>query len=321
METWQAQKFAAAGIDAEFVQDNHSRSSQWTLRGLHLQMRAHPGQAGARDARAAYSTSWSTCAAARPQLRHVVGRRAVGGEPSHAVGAAGTGARHFGDLRVGGFSLQMHGLLQSRSMSGRWPGTIRRCGIEWPLPAGRRAQAVGQGCARRQLRRHREVRVKVLVLGGGGQVGARGGCGGPAAASGGRADAAQNSTSPMQRGRRRARWLKPRPIGSSTPPPTRRWISPKTSREREPAVNDTAVGVAGRGGGADATAGCCICPPTSCSTAHPADAYLPGDPTQSLERLRREQARRRTPRALSGTGRHRAAHRVGVCRRRAGISC
>jgi len=36
-ETWQAKKFAAAGIDATFVQDNHSRSSRWTLRGLHFQ--------------------------------------------------------------------------------------------------------------------------------------------------------------------------------------------------------------------------------------------------------------------------------------------
>jgi dTDP-4-dehydrorhamnose 3,5-epimerase len=37
LESWQAQKFSAAGINAEFVQDNHSRSSQWTLRGLHFQ--------------------------------------------------------------------------------------------------------------------------------------------------------------------------------------------------------------------------------------------------------------------------------------------
>ena len=41
METWQEKKFKAAGIDATFVQDNHSRSGQWTLRGLHLQMK-HP---------------------------------------------------------------------------------------------------------------------------------------------------------------------------------------------------------------------------------------------------------------------------------------
>ena len=38
LETWHAEKFAAAGIDAAFLQDNHSRSSQWTLRGLHLQV-------------------------------------------------------------------------------------------------------------------------------------------------------------------------------------------------------------------------------------------------------------------------------------------
>ena len=41
METWQARKFAGARIDAVFVQDNHSRSKQWTLRGLHLQAE-HP---------------------------------------------------------------------------------------------------------------------------------------------------------------------------------------------------------------------------------------------------------------------------------------
>jgi dTDP-4-dehydrorhamnose 3,5-epimerase len=41
METYQAQKFAQAGIDVNFVQDNHSRSMQYTLRGLHYQIR-HP---------------------------------------------------------------------------------------------------------------------------------------------------------------------------------------------------------------------------------------------------------------------------------------
>jgi dTDP-4-dehydrorhamnose 3,5-epimerase len=37
LETWQREKFAIAGIDANFVQDNHSRSTKWTLRGLHFQ--------------------------------------------------------------------------------------------------------------------------------------------------------------------------------------------------------------------------------------------------------------------------------------------
>ncbi len=44
LETWQIEKFAAAGINASFVQDNHSRSSQWTLRGLHFQVRHTQGK-------------------------------------------------------------------------------------------------------------------------------------------------------------------------------------------------------------------------------------------------------------------------------------
>jgi dTDP-4-dehydrorhamnose 3,5-epimerase len=36
-ECWNRRAFAAAGIDADFVQDNHSRSAQGTLRGLHYQ--------------------------------------------------------------------------------------------------------------------------------------------------------------------------------------------------------------------------------------------------------------------------------------------
>jgi dTDP-4-dehydrorhamnose 3,5-epimerase len=38
METWQSDKFARAGISETFLQDNQSRSKQWTLRGLHLQV-------------------------------------------------------------------------------------------------------------------------------------------------------------------------------------------------------------------------------------------------------------------------------------------
>ena len=37
METWNAQRFPHAGIDADFVQDNHSRSQKGVRRGLHLQ--------------------------------------------------------------------------------------------------------------------------------------------------------------------------------------------------------------------------------------------------------------------------------------------
>ena len=38
LETYHAGKYAAAGIQGPFVQDNHSRSVHATLRGLHLQV-------------------------------------------------------------------------------------------------------------------------------------------------------------------------------------------------------------------------------------------------------------------------------------------
>ena len=44
LESWQEEKFAAAGIDAHFVQDNHSRSVRNTLRGLHYQIRQEQGK-------------------------------------------------------------------------------------------------------------------------------------------------------------------------------------------------------------------------------------------------------------------------------------
>ncbi|HLW74570.1 MAG TPA: dTDP-4-dehydrorhamnose 3,5-epimerase [Gammaproteobacteria bacterium] len=37
-ESWEARKFASAGLDAAFVQDNYSCSVQGTLRGLHYQI-------------------------------------------------------------------------------------------------------------------------------------------------------------------------------------------------------------------------------------------------------------------------------------------
>ena len=37
LESWNKETFANLGIDADFVQDNHSRSSKYVLRGLHYQ--------------------------------------------------------------------------------------------------------------------------------------------------------------------------------------------------------------------------------------------------------------------------------------------
>jgi dTDP-4-dehydrorhamnose 3,5-epimerase len=41
-ETWNRRAFVAAGIDGDFVQDNHSRTAEpFTLRGLHFQLPPH----------------------------------------------------------------------------------------------------------------------------------------------------------------------------------------------------------------------------------------------------------------------------------------
>ncbi|HFQ14099.1 MAG TPA: dTDP-4-dehydrorhamnose 3,5-epimerase [Gammaproteobacteria bacterium] len=44
METWHAKKYAEHGLDVSFVQDNHSRSAQGVLRGLHYQREQAQGK-------------------------------------------------------------------------------------------------------------------------------------------------------------------------------------------------------------------------------------------------------------------------------------
>jgi dTDP-4-dehydrorhamnose 3,5-epimerase len=44
METWHAARFESAGIGLDFVQDNQSRSTQWTLRGMHMQVEHTQGK-------------------------------------------------------------------------------------------------------------------------------------------------------------------------------------------------------------------------------------------------------------------------------------
>ena len=43
-EAWERRKFAAGGIDHDFVQDNHSGSSRGVLRGLHYQVQQPQGK-------------------------------------------------------------------------------------------------------------------------------------------------------------------------------------------------------------------------------------------------------------------------------------
>ncbi|MGV1681766.1 dTDP-4-dehydrorhamnose 3,5-epimerase [Sphingopyxis sp. NJF-3] len=44
VETWSAARFAEAGIEESFVQDNHSRSARGVLRGLHYQVNRPQGK-------------------------------------------------------------------------------------------------------------------------------------------------------------------------------------------------------------------------------------------------------------------------------------
>jgi dTDP-4-dehydrorhamnose 3,5-epimerase len=44
LESYQKQRFSEHGIDAEFVQDNHSKSHYGTLRGLHYQIQQPQGK-------------------------------------------------------------------------------------------------------------------------------------------------------------------------------------------------------------------------------------------------------------------------------------
>jgi dTDP-4-dehydrorhamnose 3,5-epimerase len=44
LESWNQRAFSAAGIPAEFVQDNHSRSGRNVLRGLHYQLQQAQGK-------------------------------------------------------------------------------------------------------------------------------------------------------------------------------------------------------------------------------------------------------------------------------------
>ncbi len=63
METFRASDFRAAGIAAEFVQDNHSLSSQGVVRGLHFQA---PPHAQGKLVRVALGRVWDAAVDLRP---------------------------------------------------------------------------------------------------------------------------------------------------------------------------------------------------------------------------------------------------------------
>ena len=112
METWQSEKFAAAGIDATFLQDNHSRSVQWTLRGLHLQV-AHTQGKLVRVASGSVFDVVVDLRQSSPSFGAWWGVELSAENHRMLWVPPGSGARHFGDLPERGFPVQMHGFLQS----------------------------------------------------------------------------------------------------------------------------------------------------------------------------------------------------------------
>lgn len=62
LETYHARRYAEAGLDAIFVQDNHSRSRRGTLRGLHFQVANPQGKL----VRVIEGTIWDVAVDIRP---------------------------------------------------------------------------------------------------------------------------------------------------------------------------------------------------------------------------------------------------------------
>ena len=66
LEVWHSAKYATGGIDAHFVQDNHSRSQRNTLRGLHAQLANPQGKL----LRATAGEIWDVAVDIRPDSPH-----------------------------------------------------------------------------------------------------------------------------------------------------------------------------------------------------------------------------------------------------------
>ncbi|MXO64150.1 dTDP-4-dehydrorhamnose 3,5-epimerase [Altericroceibacterium endophyticum] len=62
-ESWNSRAFAVHGIEADFVQDNHSRSARGVLRGLHYQYPAPQGKL----VRVVAGRAWDVAVDLRPQ--------------------------------------------------------------------------------------------------------------------------------------------------------------------------------------------------------------------------------------------------------------
>lgn len=110
METWQLRRFAEAGIDAQFVQENFSHSTHGTLRGLHYQIEQPQGKL----VRVVQGEVFDVAVDLRrssPHFGQWVGE-ILSAENKHQLrGAARIRARIPGLKRHGRLRIQLHGLL------------------------------------------------------------------------------------------------------------------------------------------------------------------------------------------------------------------
>lgn len=132
LETWNRRELAAAGIDAEFVQDNLSRSRQWTLRGIHYQMRQAQGKLVRVLAGEAYDVAVDLRRSSPTFGQHVAMR--LSAENLHALwippGFAHGLMALADDTRVLYKATDFYAPEAERTLAWNDPAL----GIEWPLP-------------------------------------------------------------------------------------------------------------------------------------------------------------------------------------------
>ena len=133
LATWNAEEFAREVTDATFVQDNTSRSRQWTLRGLHFQAEHTQGKL----VRCAYGRIWDVVVdirAGSPTFGQWVGAE-LSDENQHQVWVPAGFAHGFVVLSE---SADIHYKVTDRyhpvsERTLQWDDPT--LGISWPIPA------------------------------------------------------------------------------------------------------------------------------------------------------------------------------------------
>jgi dTDP-4-dehydrorhamnose 3,5-epimerase len=142
METWQLKKFKDAGIDANFVQANHSVSKQWVLRGLHYQIKQPQGKlvrvlsGEVFDVAVDLRRSSPTFGRFVGETLSAENRRMLWVPPGFAHGFLVTSGR----AEVSYYCTDFYAPEHERSL--RWNDPQLR--IPWPLPSGGQPQLNGK---------------------------------------------------------------------------------------------------------------------------------------------------------------------------------